>query len=187
MKTARYGRLDVVLPGHDDDLRAVPDLGRRGNLADFEYVDATVRQLDVDDRRISRGRLRGVEAQRAIFTDASVESVSFVRCSLLSSRWERCSLSRVVFRDCRLIGMTVDEQKWTNVVFQGCVIEYAQVDHVRSTGPVVFVDCTLRDVTFTQCDFSRGYMSGCELRGVEFAGGSYADMDLRYVDGGRER
>lgn len=182
MKTTRFGRTEVVLPGHDNDLRAVPDLGRRGVLADFEYASESIRQLDLTDRRLSRGRLRAIEAERATITDTALDSLTFERCTLLSSHWERTRLSRVIFQDCRFIGMTVEEQRWANVIFQGCAFEFAQLSTVRSTGPIAFVDCTLKDVAFTGCDFSRGHVSGCDLRDVEFQGGSYAEMDLRGND-----
>lgn len=118
MKTTRFGRVDVVLPDLDDDLSPVEHLGGRGPLADFEYLGTSVRQIDVEDRRLARGWIRDLEAQRAEFADVTLESVLFERCSLLSAQWTRCNLSRVVFRDCRLVGATFDEHKWANVIFR---------------------------------------------------------------------
>lgn len=151
-------------------------------MADFEYLGTSVRQIDVEDRRLARGRIRDLEAQRAEFADVTLESVLFERCSLLSAQWTRCNLSRVVFRDCRLVGATFDEHKWANVIFQGCVVEYVTLDTIRAIGPIAFVETKLRDVTFTGCDLGRGHMSGCELQDVEFVGGNYSDFDLRGND-----
>jgi hypothetical protein len=57
----------------------------------------------------------------------------------------------VEFRDCKIIGAAVSNQKWANVVFRDCVLGYLTLDAVRAAGPVAFVDCRFREVTFTNC------------------------------------
>jgi uncharacterized protein YjbI with pentapeptide repeats len=182
VKTTRYGLVEVVEPDLDDELRQVSELGQRGPLADFAYADRSLRQLDLTDRRLARGRVVRVEIQRAEFTEVVFDSISFDRCAVLAGRWQDCTLTRVEFRDCKMIGAMVSQQKWANVVFRACVIEYSTLDAVRASGPVVFVDCRLREVTFSDCRLPRGHMRGCELDAVEFVGGDYRDFDLRGND-----
>jgi uncharacterized protein YjbI with pentapeptide repeats len=182
VRTARHGRAEVVLPDIDGDLAEVGELGDAEQLADFVYSDRSLRQLDLAGRRLARGRVRGVEVERTNFDTALFESLSFERCAILSGHWEGGSLSRVQLTDCKILGVTVSEQKWSNVVFRGCVIEYVTFDAVRATGPVAFVECRMRDVTLTNCHLPRGHMSDCELNAVELVGGNFRDFDFRGND-----
>jgi uncharacterized protein YjbI with pentapeptide repeats len=171
-----------VLPDLDDVLVEVDELGREEQLTDFVYSDRSLRQLDLAGRRLARGRVRGVEVERVDFDTAAFESLSVERCALLSGRGQGGSLSRVQFRDCKIMGVSISDQKWANVVFHGCVVEYVTLDAIRATGPVVFVNCRLREVTLTNCHMPRGHMRKCELDAVEIAGGDFRHFDLRGND-----
>ncbi|MGH3907834.1 MAG: pentapeptide repeat-containing protein [Pseudonocardiaceae bacterium] len=187
MEVVRYGRSEILRPYIEDDLTSVDDLDSDEPLSDYLYADRQVRHIVVEGGRLARGRICQIEVERATFTGVRFNSGQLEHCLFISSEWERCSLSRVVFRDCKLLGATFNENKWDNVVFDRCKIEYSTFESVQASAPVVFVDTQFKHVTFTGCDFPKGHMSGCELELVDFVGGGYHEFDLRGNDLSRVR
>jgi uncharacterized protein YjbI with pentapeptide repeats len=182
MEIAHYGLAEVVLPHLDEELYDVEHLDGHEPLRHFNYRGHAIRHLSVTDRTLSNGRVSKVEAQRATISRLNAQSVEFDQCVLSSADWDECVLSRVVFRNCKILGAAFTNNKWSNLVFEDCKIEYTTFNSVRAGAPVVFVNSTLSDVTFEGCDLPNGHMSGCALRGVEFVGGGYHRFDLRGND-----
>jgi uncharacterized protein YjbI with pentapeptide repeats len=183
MEIEEYGRAKILMPViEDEELIAVDDLEGGASVADFEYADRPVRHLMVADTTLSGGRLRRIEAQRATWTQVTLQSVVFERCVLMSGDWIDCALSRVMFRDCKLLGANFVDNKWGNVVFENCRIEYATFDTIHASTPVVFVGTRFKEVTFRRSDLPAGHMSGCTLDAVEFDGGTYTGFDFRDND-----
>jgi uncharacterized protein YjbI with pentapeptide repeats len=69
-----------------------------------------------------------------------------------------------------------------HVVFIGCKLDYATLDQIRATGPVLFVRCSLREAEFTACDLADSLFDDCDLRLTDFGRGSYRGCDLRGND-----
>ncbi|MGQ0777210.1 MAG: pentapeptide repeat-containing protein [Pseudonocardiales bacterium] len=182
MEVVKYGSSEIVLPYIEDDLDAIDDLDSHEPLSDFLYVDRQVRHISVSGGRLTGGRICKIEAERVTFTGTRFNSGQIEHCLFVSSEWDRCTLSRVVFRDCKILGAIFTENSWANVVFDSCKIEFSAFDSIQASAPVVFVNTHLKQVTFTGCDFPKGYMSGCELESVEFIGGGYHEFDLRGND-----
>jgi uncharacterized protein YjbI with pentapeptide repeats len=182
MDVAKYGRAEVVLPHLEDDLHDVGHLDGHEPERHFQYADKAVRQLSITDRTLANGRIFAIEAQRAAINRVNFTSIYIERCLFTSSEWAECTLSRVVFRDCKILDATFSDSKWKNVVFDGCKIEYSTLASIRASAPVVFVNTTFNEVTFEECDFPGGHMSGCELAATEFVGGEYREFDLRHND-----
>jgi len=177
-----YGRAQVVLPYVEDDLRPVDDLQAKDPLSGYLYADREIRHLSAAASRLSNGRVRNIEAQRVTFTRVRLESVWIERCLFASAEWDECDLSRIVFRNCKILGARFTGNRWANVVFDGCRIDYATFDAVRATAPVVFTNTRFTDVTFDGCVFPGGHMSRCDLEAVTFVGGRYDEFDLRGND-----
>jgi len=177
-----YGQAQVVPPFVEDDLRPVDDLRGEDPLSGFLYADREIRHLSTASSQLRNGRVRNVEAQRVAFNRVRLESLWIERCLLASAEWDECDLSRVVFRNCKILGGRFTGNRWASVVFDGCRIDYVTFESVRTSAPVVFTNTRLNDVTFADCVFPGGHMSGCELQAVTFAGGRYEEFDLRGND-----
>lgn len=183
MEIEQYGRAKILKPSIEDDaLTDVADLDGAESLADFQYVDRSVRHLVVADTTLSGGRIRRIQAERVTISEATLQSTVIDRCVLSSSDWMDCTLSRVVFRDCKLLGANFVDNRWSNVVFENCRIEYATFDTIHASTPVVFVGTRFKEVTFRRVDILGGHMSGCTLDAVEFDGGTFTDFDFRNND-----
>ncbi|MFF0270226.1 pentapeptide repeat-containing protein [Kribbella sp. NPDC004536] len=182
MEIVEYGLAKVLLPHIEEgELRTVDDLGGP-STTDFRYADRSVRHLAVADAALSGGTLTRIEARRATFDQAMIQSVVFDQCVVLSSDWIDCTLARVKFRDCKILGGNFVDNNWSNVVFERCRLEYLTFDSIRTNAPVVFVDSRLKEVIFRRTDLAGGHMSACALDDVEFDGGSYTNFDVRGND-----
>ncbi|HET6298201.1 MAG TPA: pentapeptide repeat-containing protein [Kribbella sp.] len=183
MEIEEYGLAKVLKPHVDDaELRQVESLDGDGSLTDFDYTDKAVRHLAVEEQTLLGGRMTKIEAERVTFDQVSLQSVLIENCVLSSSDWMDCALSRVVFRNSKILGANFVENKWASVVFQNCRIEFATFDSVQASAPVVFVDTRFKDVTFRRSEFPGGHMARCTLDNVEFDGGTYTDFDFRGND-----
>lgn len=182
MKAAKYGRSKITLPHIDDVLNTVDDLDRDEPLSDYLFADHRVRHISVSGSVLTRGRICKIEAERATFTNVRFNSQQIEQCLFISSEWYQCRLSRVVFRDCKILGASFKENKWSDVIFDRCKIEYSTFESIEASAPVAFMDTQFEQVTFSGCNFSKGHMSGCELESVGFIGGRYDEFDLRNND-----
>ncbi len=183
MDTRTIRRTTVTLPALNEPglyLSNVTSLeGVRGRLAEFHYADADLRDLDLADTHLLDGRITGLKAQRTRLEKLRVDSVEFVGCDLASLQWTDSKISRVVFRDCRFMGATLEDVTLDNVLFENCKLDYSTLVHVRATGPVIFSKCSLHETTFAATDLGAAVMDDCDLRLTEFDGGKYRGLDLR--------
>lgn len=182
METVTHGRATVVLPHVEDDLQPVSTLPRTGSVSDYLFARHHVRQVTLTAADLLNGRMADVNAERVVMNQVRIESARVDNCVWRSAQLADCLLSRVVFTNCKILGARFNDNNWSNVIFDGCRIEYADLEAVTATGPVVFVNTTLNDVTFTRCAFPGGAITDCDLRTVEFGGGDYDQCDLRGTD-----
>jgi uncharacterized protein YjbI with pentapeptide repeats len=69
-----------------------------------------------------------------------------------------------------------------NVVFTDCKLDYAMLEQVRASGPVLFVRCSLREAVFTGCSLAHCLFDECDLAAAAFGPGNYRACDLRGND-----
>ncbi|WP_432052887.1 pentapeptide repeat-containing protein [Streptomyces xiamenensis] len=186
MDTRTIRRTSVTLPELDRQdlyLSHVTSLeGGRGRVAEFSFAGAELRDLDLADTHLLDGRVTGLKAQRTRLEKLRVDSVEFAGCDLSSPRWTDSRISRVVFRDCKLMGAAFEDVTLDNVLFENCKLDYSRFTRVRAAGPVIFVKCYLREVTFTAADLRAVLIDDCEVRLTEFDGGKCRGLDLRGND-----
>ena len=161
--------------------------GGRGRIAEFRYADAVLRELDLADTHLLDGRIIGLKTQRAQLEKLRVDSVEFSGCDLASLHWAESKVSRTVFRDCKLMGATLEDVTLDNVLFENCKLDYSILARVRATGPVIFSKCSLRETTFVAAGLGAALIDDCDLRLTEFDGGRYRGLDLRGNDLSRLR
>lgn len=186
MSTRTIRRTSVTLPALDEPglyLSAVTSLeGGRGRVSEFHYAEADLRDLDLADTHLLDGRVNRLRTQRARLEKVRVDSVEFTGCDLSSLRWSAGRLTRVVFRDCKVLGAVLEDVTLDDVLFDNCKLDYSTLTRVRAAGPVIFSACSLREATFTGSDLTRCLFDACDLRQVEFVGGTYRGLDLRGND-----
>jgi uncharacterized protein YjbI with pentapeptide repeats len=176
----------VVLPSLNEPgvyLSGITSLeSGRGRVAGFHYADADLRDLDLADTHLMGGRITGLMARRVRFDEVRVDSVEFCGCAPSSLYWSNSNITRVVFRDCKLMGATLEDLTLDNVLFENCKLDYSTCTRVRATGPVIFTECSMRGTTFAAADLGSALVDGCDLRLTEFDGGRYRGLDLRGND-----
>lgn len=141
-----------------------------------------LRSLDLTDAQLITGRISGIHAKRVEFESLNLHGVEITGSDLGSARWSDSKLTRVMIRDCKLMGAALDGLVLDDVLFEGCKFDHATFEKVRATGPVAFAGCVLTEATFTDCDLSDVVFSECTLRLTEFGTGRYRDADLRGND-----
>ncbi|MFI9112600.1 pentapeptide repeat-containing protein [Streptomyces venezuelae] len=186
MATRVFRHVIVTTPDLDEPglyLSKVDSLdSARGIVQDFSFRDADLRSLDLADTRLITGRITDVRSQRVEFQALNLHGVEIAGSDLRSVRWSESRLTRVVVRDCKLMGAALDGLVLDDVLFESCKFEYATFDKIRATGPVAFAGCVLTEAVFSDCDLSGAVFSDCILRVVEFGSGRYRDTDLRGND-----
>jgi uncharacterized protein YjbI with pentapeptide repeats len=164
-------------------LEPVPLPGARSRLiADFQSGDATVDAWELAGAHLLHGRVRMLRAGTARIAATRMDSVEFTGCDLSSLRWQDGKISRVRFGNCKLLTARIQAVTMEHVVFSGCKLDYAALDQIRATGPVVFAGCSLREAEFTACDLAGTAFDGCDLRLASFGPGYYRSCDLRGND-----
>jgi uncharacterized protein YjbI with pentapeptide repeats len=168
------------LPVLDQDLEPVDSLG--DSVAGFEFGAASVRALDAANVGLADGRIRAVRAERGAMTAVAVRSVEFTGCELGMLRWSGGKISRTRFHACKLLGARFENVTMDHVVFTGCKLDFAVLDQVRATGPVIFDHCSLREAEVTGCVLAGALFDGCDLALAGFGPGRYRGCDLRGND-----
>lgn len=186
MATRVFGHVTVTSPDLDEPglyLSTVETLdSARGMVQDFAYGGVDLRSLALADTRLVTGRIAGLRSQRVEFEALNLHGVEVTGSDLGSVRWSEGKLSRVVFRDCKLMGAALDGLTLDDVLFEGCKFDYATFDRVRATGPLAFAGCTFTEAVFSDCDLTDAVFSDCALQLTEFGVGRYRDTDLRGND-----
>ncbi|WP_274911819.1 pentapeptide repeat-containing protein [Streptomyces sp. WZ-12] len=183
MDTLTFGRVRLTLPGLDEPGLYLSNVGTldnpRGMVQDFAYSDADLRSLEITDTQLITGRISGVRSKRTHFEALNLHGVEITRSDLGTISWSESKLTRVVLRDCKLMGAALDGLVLDDVLVEGCKLDFATFEKVRATGPVAFVNCVLSEATFTDCDLTDVVFSECTLRLTEFEAGRYRGTDLR--------
>lgn len=174
----------VELPAFDADVQLTPvaSLDEQEVSSDFLLDGASLRSLDLDHVRLLTGRVQELRTSRASFTEVRGDSVEFSGCDLSSLTWTASKLTRVRFTNCKLLGAHLSDLTLEHVTFANCKIDYAIMERIKATGPVVFSSCSLTEAQFEACDLSDTLFDGCSMHLTEFAPGTYRRCDLRGND-----
>lgn len=180
--TLRTTTIDLP-PRPDEDREPVDALSSGiGIIEGFDYADAHVRALDLDDLKLLDGQVRGLRTESATWARLRIDSVEFTGCDLSSLRLSESKLTRVRFTNCKMLGAALEEVTAEHVVFDHCKLDYATLTGLRAKGPMIFTGTVLREAQFTRCDLGAALFDGCDLTLAEFDQGTYKGCDLRGND-----
>lgn len=181
--TIRETSSDLPHFPEESELARVTSLDPAGGLvSQFEFGDISVRAMEVKDVRILNGRVNSLRAETASMKGVNVASVDFTRCELGSLRWAGGKISRTRFDSCKMLGARFTDVTLEHVTFIDCKMDYSMFDQIRTSGPVMFIRCSLREAEFSGCDFSRSLFDECDLVLADFGQGKYLGCDLRGND-----
>lgn len=172
------------LPAFDPDVELTPITSLDGQevTSDFLFDGGSLRSLDLEHVRLLTGKVQELRTARATFTEVRGDSVEFSGCELSSLNWTASKLTRVRFTNCKLLGAQLSDMTMEHVVFANCKLDYATVERLKTTGPVLFFGCSLAEVQFDGCDLSNALFDGCSMSLTEFSRGTYQGFDLRGND-----
>ncbi|MFE5592936.1 pentapeptide repeat-containing protein [Streptomyces sp. NPDC056549] len=183
MSIRTFGAATITTPDLDEPglyLTKVATLDSpRRAVQEFVFGDADLRFLELVDTQLITGRIRSVRTQHVAFETLILHGVEITGSELGAARWSGGKLTRVVIRDTKLLGATLDGLVLDDVLFENCKFDYTTFTTVRASGPVAFAGCVLTEATFTDCDLSNVVFSDCTLRLTEFGPGRYRGADLR--------
>jgi uncharacterized protein YjbI with pentapeptide repeats len=166
----------------DGDLTPTDSLDSSEMTSGFVYEGASLRSLDLNAVKLITGQVREIRSARTEFTDLRMDSVEFSACDFSSLSWTESKLSRVRFTNCKLLGAELTGLTLENVVFANCKLDYAALERIKATGPVIFFGCSLAEAEIESCDLSTTVFDGCSLHLTEFGRGTYHGCDLRGND-----
>lgn len=173
------------LPRFDAEaaLEPLPQLGAQTRLAaDFQFGGTNLDAFELAGAQLLHGKVRTLRAGSATITAVRMNSVEFTGCDLSSLWWQDGKISRVRFGNCRFLGARIQAVTMEHVVFTGCRLDYATLDQIRATGPVLFTRCSPREAEFTGCSLAGCLFDDCDLRLASFGAGYYRGCDLRGND-----
>lgn len=114
--------------------------------------------------------------------EEKVTNAEFRNVDLSSHRWNGVTVSRARFVDCRMMGIRISDVSFSDVLFEGCQLDYADFSRVRAKGSVTFVNCKLKESAFEDSDLSGIVFADCLLQDAEFSSAKMAGTDLRGSD-----
>jgi uncharacterized protein YjbI with pentapeptide repeats len=137
------------------------------------------RVLELPDSKIS--------FDQVLFQDISFEGVRFDQVEFIDCKFERCDLSnvdfgnsvfhRVEFHQSKLVGAQCTQSRFSHVLMNGCVANYAAFSFSRIK-QVKIEKTALNKADFFECTFEKVEFNECELDGVNFTETSLEKIDL---------
>jgi uncharacterized protein YjbI with pentapeptide repeats len=153
-------------------------------LGDEEEVDdATLTGEIVGDADIELVALMGCRLEGVMLTGRTLRRWRFVDCLIVDSDLsgvvlDRCSLTRVEVRDCRLSGFQGAGGRYADVGFVGCRIDGAnfRMSRWERSG---FDHCDLSEADFGNSQLPGTQLLGCDLTGIDLSKCDLTGASLR--------
>ncbi|HEX5115162.1 MAG TPA: pentapeptide repeat-containing protein [Pseudonocardiaceae bacterium] len=147
----------------------------------FDYDECQVEDVDQVGVR-GQGSLRHVVLSQGSlaesrFTDLELMDVAFRQVSLPNSSWERVTARRVEVIDCQAVGLQLGVTRAEDFYFEGCRLDYSNVDIEQHRGIIVFYRCTFKEAVLGG-DLSKMVFSECDFKGAEFQARNAMNCDL---------
>ena len=138
-------------------------------------------------------QLQTGEYEDCIFQKAELESqdftgFKFVDCvfedsNLSLAKLKNTSFQKVYFKNCKLQGLHFENCNpfLFEVSFEACQLNLASFYKIKTKG-TRFTHCNLREVDFTEADFTMGIFDYCDLQGAIFDQSIVEKADFRLAE-----
>jgi uncharacterized protein YjbI with pentapeptide repeats len=140
---------------------------------DGEVYGGAATGLEVEQSRLTKVRLGGVQLSKGTFLDCELR-----QCDLANLHADGCGLRRVELVDCRGTGLIYIDGGVRDVTFRDCRLDLSTWRATKFT-KAAFIGCDLRGadfmgadlrgVLFQDCDLTAAQMSNAKLAGARFA------------------
>lgn len=160
------GDFDRTTPSRDAMAPSIPDALTAGTL------DALMADGEVE---VTGLECAGETAIHSSFQELEVEGARFSHCCFAASDLSRSIFRDVIFEDCDLSNVVMDQVGFTRCSFVGCKLTGAS-----------FAEASFEDVTFKHCPLSFSAFTGSRWRhvsvlGCDFTGADMAEVNQRFV------
>jgi uncharacterized protein YjbI with pentapeptide repeats len=169
---AEWLRLDV-----EGDFSAA--VATRVDVSECRIQGASFTSTDLPRSRIGDTVFIGCELSGAAFHGAALTRVEFRECRMLGFSLAEAQLRDVQFTDCRLEGANLRMAAGERVAFERCDMVGADLYSAHLAQLRLF-DCDLTEVEFSQADMTGARLHGStleSLRGARYLGGVVIDSD----------
>lgn len=155
---------------------AFENLEDEDRLNCFEVSEETVEDIRSEKVEFRQGVFRNVVFKEVSFKGADLEDVEFEGCDFSNTNWRGVSVSRTVFKNCKLVGADFSESWMRDVCFRRCKGRYGNF-RFSSWNRV-----SVSDSDFAQGDFASMELEAVEFIDTEFAGCQFSKTKLADVD-----
>lgn len=130
------------------------------------------------------------EYENCLFTDCSLHEADLSSCQFSDCTFERCDLSLarvrhtsfrdVRFKDCKMLGVRLDECKTflLDITFEDCQLNMSSFFGLPLKGSA-FHRCSLVECEFVEADLTEAVFDDCNLAGATFERTRLEGADLR--------
>lgn len=130
------------------------------------------------------------EYEACIFNNCDFANLDFSNFNFIDCVFNACNLSlakvnntamrRLVFKDCKMLGIRFDTCKefGFSVSFEVCQLNHSSF-YGRKMKKTIFKDSDIRDVEFARCDLSESVFDNSDLSGASFDATILTKADFR--------
>jgi fluoroquinolone resistance protein len=129
--------------------------------------------IDFTDCELVGCELRSVRLRRCRFFDCRFE-----RVDASATDWTDCTLRGVTFHDSKLLGInftilqSLSATRWERSNLDGACFQALELEQAE------WLDCSAREVDFSECKLKKAKLRGCQLDGANFNGADLTQADF---------
>jgi uncharacterized protein YjbI with pentapeptide repeats len=129
----------------------------------FSWIETVFTQVSFREARLARLEI----------LDCEIQEVDFSNCEL-----ERANITRVQFKNSKLLGLNARFASFNDVVFKDCNLNLADFGKARFQ-KVSFENCLLQDLQLSGASFKQVRFQNCDLKGLDLSDVIHQQLDLR--------
>jgi uncharacterized protein YjbI with pentapeptide repeats len=181
MKDLDAPRAPKLAKARQRDVVTVKDLVDEAMIGEsaLQTVDArsiVAQHLTIAGSSVTDSVFGDAELEQLALTDVLATGSDFSNTQLFEARW-----TRVVLRDCKLVGARLNQASLRDVRLERCSAELIQMQQAKCER-VAFSGCRFRGGMFNDSTLANVQFDGCDLREADFMGASVSGVDFRNSD-----
>jgi fluoroquinolone resistance protein len=148
-------------------------------VSDDEFSSIVFKSDSLIERQFDKCRFVSCTFRETDLRSTVFESCTFIRCDFILPKVEGLTLRAVTFEDSRLMGIPFGEcnQFGFNPDFHGCIVDSCMFLNLKLKKKELinntfrnsdFMECDLREASFSGCLFDNAQFHNCDLREADF-------------------
>lgn len=104
-----------------------------------------------------------------LFTASVFIDCIFANCNLTMVKLTDCLLNGILFKNCKVLGVNFSDcvDMPFDVKFEGCILDYCLFVRKKML-KTAFIDSSLRNADFSECDLTKSVFANADLMNVVF-------------------